>query len=68
MLNPIPDIQLNFQEQQVKTQNTDKQSIIYLTGVPNIEGNQVHRIVHRKNALICLFLPCTKNKKIPVKY
>ena len=43
-------------------QNTDKQSIIYLTGVPNIEGNQVHRIVHRKNALICLFLLCTKNK------
>ena len=49
-------------------QNTDKQRIIHLIGVPDIEGDQVHRIVHRKNALICLFLPCTKNKKIPVKY
>ena len=49
-------------------QNTDKQWIIYLIGVPDIEGKQVHRIVHRKNALICLFLLCTKNKKIPVKY
>ena len=44
-------------------QNTDKQRIIHLIGVPDIEGDQVHRIVHRKNALICLFLPCIKNKK-----
>ena len=36
-------------------QNTDKQRIIHLIGVPDIEGDQVHRIVHRKNALICLF-------------
>ena len=43
-------------------QNTDKQRIIHLIGVPDIEGDQVHRIVHRKNALICLFLLCTKNK------
>ena len=33
-------------------QNTDKQRIIHLIGVPDIEGDQVHRIVHRKNALI----------------
>ena len=31
-------------------QNTDKQRIIHLIGVPDIEGDQVHRIVHRKNA------------------
>ncbi len=32
----------------------------------DIESNQVHRIVHRKNALIYLFLLCTK-KQNPCK-
>ena len=32
------------------TKNTDKQLITHQIGIPNIKGNQAHRIVHRKNA------------------
>ena len=48
-------------------QNTDKQRIIHLIGVPDIEGDQVHRIVP-KECFDMLIFAMHQKQKIPVKY